>query len=134
MNGFELRRFFATLLVFWHGDNCKDFFDSHVRILSEDFLSRARRIRSNAGLDQNIINCVLAEIGKALIELGSSLSSKGLPVPPNTEISTQSSLSLSMSFDPNAVTAQYETLNGCQKAAFDTVLQAVREKRGGLFF
>ena len=73
MTGWELRSFFAMLLVFWHGKDARSFFDSHLEDLCDDFLNTARRENPGAGLNQQMVDRCLVEIGQHLLDLGSSL-------------------------------------------------------------
>ena len=135
MNGYELRRFFATLMAFWpEKPNMKEFFDAHIHDLVEDYLHTARRGQPDAILEQWMVDRALTEIGRALIELGSSLREHGLPVPSTADLQGRGTLCLNMTFNPNVVRAKYDTLNDGQKQVYDTIVDDVRAKHGGFYF
>ena len=134
MTSKELRRFFAMLIVHWGGKDCKSFFEAHLDSLCEDLLNTARADNPEAGLDQNMINICLTEIGQALAELGCSLGEKNLPTPPAAEFSRRRELGLDLVFTLQQVNEKYATLNDDQKQVFDTIVNAVSAKQGGLYF
>ena len=112
MTGWELRRFFAMLITFWHGQDSRAFFEAHLESLCEDFLNTARRDNPAAGLDQSMIDRCLVEISQALAELDCSLSEKNLPIPATAAATRQRTLGLNLVFTQAQVDEKYATLNG----------------------
>ncbi|XP_071740490.1 uncharacterized protein [Rutidosis leptorrhynchoides] len=138
-----LRRLFAQLLLSNSLSRPEVVYEKTFELLSTDLYHQERRINRTPGVDispDDVQNITLNKIEKILQRNSSTLKKYSMPYP-STAFSNQSRNLLivdELSYDKSVLAAEHADLK-CkltneQRHAYDTILNAVNEDRGGVFF
>ncbi|XP_074303613.1 uncharacterized protein LOC141638064 [Silene latifolia] len=142
--GHQLRELFATLLIFCEVSDPKQLWLTHWKNLSDDILHRQQRrlgYRVIRLTDEQIQNYALFELEMILNRGGRSLRNYAdFPIPDTTLLKNSGNRLIieEQSYDTEQLASESDQLqiglNADQRRVYDSVLQAIYQKTGGLFF
>ncbi|XP_074282727.1 uncharacterized protein LOC141607269 [Silene latifolia] len=140
----QLRELFVTILLFCEVSDPNTIWSAHWEKLSDDILPRQRRRMGVEDLtlsEEQIKNYALLDIEQILNRSGRSLKEYAeFPLPDHTllQYSTNRLILEEQDYDELALQLQVENLrsklNTEQRVVYETVLDAVHQKRGGVYF
>lgn len=138
----QVRHLFSLIIGSCNPSNPSALWEKFKNDLSEDILTRLRRENPSLELDfsENIYNeaLILIEdlclrmVGKVLIDLGLPAPNRSRADPHNSEILRETSYD--MEELDRFVSSNLPQLVSDQKVAFDTIISAIENDQGGLFF
>ncbi|PON70500.1 DNA helicase Pif1-like [Trema orientale] len=128
---FELRRLFATILVFCVPNNPKLLWDKFKRFMSEDYIAKKMGSVIEESKTLEDINFMLEGMGKSLDDYG--LPHPAIKLGQQERITKMVNEELQVSISNDDLISQ-EKLNSEQKVAFNMILEKVFANKSGMFF
>ena len=143
--GIQLRKLFATLLLFCEVTRPEVLWEKNISALSDDILFQIRNNTGNMNLEltnTDIYNRALCHLQSILIKHGKSLNEfPNMPIPtivPNDEQSANRLIREEQQYDLEKLAKLTEDgfsrLNIDQRTAFEEIITAVKSKTSVIFF
>lgn len=139
---FQIRNLFAIILTTCTPSNPKDLWDKHEESMTEDILAKAKRINHNSTLEYNetmFNECLILLEDKCIEITNQELSQLGLPAP-NRDMNNRRNKDLlnELQYDTQEL-KQYvkehkKKLNDEQLIVYESIMQHINNKKGGIFF
>ncbi|XP_074359006.1 uncharacterized protein LOC141698233 [Apium graveolens] len=140
----QLRAMFVNILVYSPVSHSRSLWEAHWGCMSDDILLVRRHLTGNPNLclsDIEIQNYALAEIEKLLNDIGKSLRNfPDMPYPGDAFFSNYEKRLIleETSYDIEEMkrihTRNHSLLNDEQKIVYDSILDNINQKNGGVFF
>ncbi|XP_074355682.1 uncharacterized protein LOC141695325 [Apium graveolens] len=140
----QLRTMFVNIVVYSPISHPRSLWDTHWGCMSDDIVLMRRHLTNNPNLclsDYDIQNYVLAEIEKLLNDIGKSLTNYlDMPFPGEAYFSNSDNRLIleEASYDTEEIKKIHEKnhslLNDEQKRVYDSILDNINHKKGGVFF
>ncbi|RYE17175.1 MAG: hypothetical protein EOP45_16265 [Sphingobacteriaceae bacterium] len=138
----QIRNLFAIILTTCAPSNPKDLWDKHKESMTEDILAKARRMNNNLTLEYNEImfnECLILLEDKCIEINNKELSQLGLSAP-NRDMTNiyNKDLLREMQYDTQELKRYVEVhkklLNNEQSTIYDSIMEHINNKNGGIFF